>query len=83
MKKGALVRPGIYTIVEDVAAVDGGQGQQFRQLLDARYQSSRPVRVLLQHLDWAWGLSGLVVAVVLIALTGTLHRVDVLFVTGE
>ncbi|KAL2820812.1 hypothetical protein BDW59DRAFT_164506 [Aspergillus cavernicola] len=82
METAALVRPGIYTIVEDVVAVDGGQGQKFRELLDARYRSSKPVRVLLERLDLAWGLSGVVVSTVLIAMISTLPNMDVLFVIG-
>ncbi|KAF7183972.1 hypothetical protein CNMCM7691_004462 [Aspergillus felis] len=82
MAKGALVRPGVYTILEDVVAVDGGQGLHFRQLLDNRYRSNRALQDLLQWTGWAWGLSGLGVSVVLLALIGSLTNEEISFVLG-
>jgi hypothetical protein len=82
MDRTALVRPGVYTIIEDVLAVDGGQGQEYRRLLDARYCSSKPIRVLLERLDLACGLSGAVVATVLITLIATLSSRDTVFLIG-
>ncbi|KAL6230295.1 hypothetical protein BDW75DRAFT_74614 [Aspergillus navahoensis] len=82
MDRTALVRPGVYTIIEDVLAVDGGQGQEYRRLLDARYCSSKPIRVLLERLDLAWGLSGAVVATALITLIATLSSRDTVFLIG-
>ncbi|RAH64467.1 uncharacterized protein BO66DRAFT_385358 [Aspergillus aculeatinus CBS 121060] len=82
MERTAMVRPGVYTIIEDVVAVDGGQGQQYRRLLDARYRSSKPIRLLLAHLDLAWGVSGMAVAAALIALTTTLPSAKMVFIVG-
>ncbi|KAL4755806.1 uncharacterized protein BDW70DRAFT_167838 [Aspergillus foveolatus] len=82
MDRTALVRPGVYTIIEDVLAVDGGQGQEYRRLLDAQYCCSKPIRVLLERLDLAWGLSGAVVATVLITLIATLSSRDTVFLIG-
>ncbi|PKX90358.1 uncharacterized protein P174DRAFT_454419 [Aspergillus novofumigatus IBT 16806] len=82
MAKGALVRPGVYTIIEDVVAVDGGQGVHFRQLLDARYDSSKALQALLQRMGWAWGLSGLGVSILLLALIGSLTNKEISFVLG-
>ncbi|PLB45540.1 hypothetical protein P170DRAFT_512214 [Aspergillus steynii IBT 23096] len=82
MNRTALVRPGVYTIVEDVLAVDGGQGEEYRRLLDARYCSSKAIRVLLARLDLAWGLSGAIVATGLITLIGTLSSRDTVFLIG-
>ncbi|KAL4877343.1 hypothetical protein BJY04DRAFT_230640 [Aspergillus karnatakaensis] len=82
MDRTALVRPGVYTIVEDVLAVDGGQGEEYRRLLDARYCSSRGIRVLLARLDLAWGLSGAIVATGLITLIATLASRDTVFLIG-
>lgn len=82
MDQTALVRPGVYTFVEDMLAVDAGQGQQYRRLLDARYCSSKVIRVLLERLDLAWGLSGAVVATGLIALIATLSSRDTVFLIG-
>ncbi|RAL06963.1 uncharacterized protein BO97DRAFT_357601 [Aspergillus homomorphus CBS 101889] len=82
MDRTALVRPGVYTIVEDVLAVDGGQGEEYRRLLDARYCSSKAIRVLLARLDLAWGLSGAIVATGLITLIATLSSRDTVFLIG-
>ncbi|GKZ28423.1 hypothetical protein AbraIFM66950_007091 [Aspergillus brasiliensis] len=82
MDRTALVRPGVYTIVEDVLAVDGGQGEEYRRLLDARYRSSKAIRVLLARLDLAWGLSGAMVATGLITLIMTLSSRDTVFLIG-
>ncbi|KIA75488.1 hypothetical protein HK57_00037 [Aspergillus ustus] len=82
MDRSNRVRPGVYTIVEDVVAVDCGQGQEYRRLFDARYCSSRPVRVLLERLDLAWGLSGALVASLLVALVSTLPNTDAVFLIG-
>ncbi|KAL3479550.1 hypothetical protein BJX99DRAFT_255546 [Aspergillus californicus] len=79
MDQTALVRPGVYTIVEDVMAVDCGQEQEYRRLLDARYCTSKPIRTLLERLDLAWGLSGAVVATVLVPLISTLPSTDAVF----
>ncbi|KAF5864304.1 hypothetical protein ETB97_008082 [Aspergillus alliaceus] len=81
-EKGALARPGIYTIVEDVVAVDGGEELKFRQILDARYCSNRPIQILLQRLGWAWGFSGLAVAIALLVLIGMVPNMEASFVIG-
>jgi hypothetical protein len=83
MDRTAMVRPGVYTIVEDVVAVDCGQGQEYRRLFDARYCSSKSIRILLERLDLAWGLSGAVMATVLITLISTLRSTDAVFLIGE
>ena len=59
---GQKLRPACYTIVEDVVAVDGNQGDVFRAAWNARYESSPEFRVLLARLDWMWGISGLCIA---------------------
>ena len=63
MSKGTRpVRPAIYTIIEDVLAVDGGAGTAFRQSWNERYQASPDTRTLLGRLSLFWGCSGLVTA---------------------
>ncbi|KAI0697271.1 hypothetical protein BC835DRAFT_1270549 [Cytidiella melzeri] len=59
--------PLTYTITEDVLAVDGGGRLAFRQAWRRRYEVSRCMRRLLRIIAIAWGLSGCVVASVLIA----------------
>lgn len=83
MNKGDLIRPGTYTIVEDVTAVDGGQGREFRELLNARYHCSQPIQDLFRRLDWVWGASGMVVASGLTALIWALPDVDVGFTLSK
>jgi hypothetical protein len=58
MSRGDVARPVLYTIVEDVVAVDGGQGTRFRELFNQRYLASKPVRKLLREMDLLWGISG-------------------------
>ncbi|KAF4897705.1 hypothetical protein CGCFRS4_v004777 [Colletotrichum fructicola] len=38
--KGAQLRPGIYSLIEDICAVDGSGGTEFRVALDRRYEAS-------------------------------------------
>ncbi|KAF7794958.1 hypothetical protein EIP86_006101 [Pleurotus ostreatoroseus] len=54
--------PLTYTIVEDVVAVDGGGGLEFRQAWRHRYESSRVMRHLLRILSIWWGITGVIVA---------------------
>lgn len=60
--KGAYYRPGIYSIIEDVVAVDGGGGRAFREAFDRRYQASPEFRKILMLLSLFWSVSGLLVA---------------------
>ncbi|KAL9601595.1 MAG: hypothetical protein Q9219_002429 [cf. Caloplaca sp. 3 TL-2023] len=60
--KGEVLRPGCFVIAEDVVAVDGRQGEVFRQLWNRRYERSEPFRRLLARMDALWGVSGVVVA---------------------
>lgn len=64
--RGERLRPAVYTIAEDIVAVDGEQGDVFRAQWDARYESSAPFRTLLARLDWVFGVSGVLVAAVII-----------------
>lgn len=82
MAKGAPTRPAAYTIVEDVCAVDGGEGVSFRTAFDARYQASAEIRLLLKKMDWLWGVSGLCIAIILLVIIWSLDNPDVGFVLG-
>ena len=81
LASGEQARPGLFTIVEDVVAVDGGQGDTFRELWDARYKKSEEMRSLLANLSWIWGLSGLVMAIVVTVLVFTIN-VDAAWAIG-
>src|SRR6201999_2136738 len=44
LPRGAPLRPAIYSIIEDVCAVDGSGGTEFRQRLNLRYAASHYFR---------------------------------------
>ena len=54
MPKGSPLRPGIYSIIEDVVAVDGSGGTAYRERLNARHEASPMFRQMLIHLTWFW-----------------------------
>jgi hypothetical protein len=83
MSRGEIARPALYTIIEDVVAVDAGQGTQFREVFDQRYVASAPIRRLLREMDLLWGISGVAVAVALVVLIFKLHNVDISWVIGK
>ncbi|KAL9116127.1 MAG: hypothetical protein Q9227_000496 [Pyrenula ochraceoflavens] len=83
MTKGEPIRPGIYSIVEDMVAVDGGQGTDFRRRLDARYKESPEIRSLLAGLQMLWGLTGLILAAALTAMIVTIDSIDAVYAIGK
>lgn len=62
VKKGSHCRPGVYTIIEDIIAVDGSGNLQFRAALDKRYQASPEFRNMLAKLSLFWSIPGLAIA---------------------
>jgi len=54
LPRGVGMRPGIYTIIEDVIAVDTGTGRPYREALEARYQASPLFRQMLHQLNLFW-----------------------------
>lgn len=62
LPRGSPLRPGIYSIIEDVCAVDGGGGTEFRQRLNLRYQASHYFRQMLHRLTLFWASGSLVIA---------------------
>jgi hypothetical protein len=58
--KHAQLRPGIYSLIEDVCAVDGSGGTEFREALTRRYMASHVFRAMLRRLGefWAFGAEG-------------------------
>jgi len=79
LPRGSPLRPGIYSIIEDVCAVDGGGGTEFRQRLNLRYQASHYFRQMLHRLTLFWALGALVIAAVTTAVVFTASR-DVAYV---
>jgi hypothetical protein len=61
LPRGSPLRPGIYSIIEDVCAVDGSGGTEFRQRLNLRYAASHHFRRMLHRLTlfWAFGAVGI------------------------
>ena len=74
LPRGSPLRPGIYSIIEDVCAVDGSGGTEFRQRLNLRYLSSHHFRLMLHRLTLFWAFGSLGVAVGTTAIIFTTHR---------
>ena len=66
--KGAQLRPGIYSIIEDVIAVDGSGGTEYREAFNRRYEASHIFRAMLRRLGFYWAVGAQLCA----ALTTTL-----------
>jgi hypothetical protein len=81
MPKGARFRPGIYSIIEDVVAVDGSGGTRFRKRLNDRYEASHYFRQMLHRLTLFWSFGSLAAATLTTILVFTLER-DAAYVVG-
>jgi hypothetical protein len=64
-ESGGGVKPAVYYIVEDVVAVDGNGGVEFRGAWTARYESSEVFRRMIWTLSLVWMLAFYVLAAVL------------------
>ena len=82
LAKGEPQRPGTFVIVEDVVAVDGGQGRAWRSAWSARYEASPALRSLLRRLDMLWGTTGLVVVAVVWGLAFGLKNKEIGYAVG-
>ena len=82
-KRKQPARPGIFVLIEDVIAVDGGGGTLYREVLIARYEASPYFRTLLRQLNWFWGLGSLAVAIMTTILIYTVDSEDAAFGLGE
>lgn len=81
IQKGEPIRPGIYSIIEDICAVDGSGGTTFRTALDERYKASHYFRQMLHRLSEVWAITMLICAVVTTILVFTLEP-EVAYVVG-
>lgn len=81
MPKGSRFRPGIYSIIEDVVAVDGSGGTVFRKRLNDRYEASHYFRLMLHRLTLFWSFGALFTATLTTILIFTLER-DAAYVVG-
>jgi hypothetical protein len=62
LAKGNTVKPALYYIIEDVVAVDGNGGVEYREAWTARYATSIPFRNMLWTLSVVWMLAFYVMA---------------------
>lgn len=72
--KGAHFRPGIYSIIEDVIAVDGSGGTEFRTRMNTRYEQSHYFRQMLHRMTLFWATGSLGAAIITTVLIFTLGR---------
>ena len=63
--------PAVYTLVEDIVAVDGGGCVEFRQAWRIRYEHSAIMRRIVRLTSLWWGSSGMFFAGVFIAVAWT------------
>lgn len=68
------VRPAVFYIVEDVVAVDGNGGIEFRQAWNDRYESSEVFRQMIWTLSVVWMLAFVIMASVF---TGLVWRLPI------
>jgi len=83
LPRGSPLRPGIYSIIEDVVAVDGSGGTEFRQRLNLRYLASHHFRMMLHRLTIFWAFGSLMIAVVTTIIIFTTHRNVAYVVSGS
>jgi hypothetical protein len=65
---GTVIRPAIFYIVEDVVAVDGNGGIEYREAFNARYEGSEVFRNMIWNLSVCWMLAFYVLGAVVIVL---------------
>ncbi|KAL9057611.1 MAG: hypothetical protein Q9162_002226 [Coniocarpon cinnabarinum] len=80
--KGAPMRPAIYSIIEDVCAVDGSGGTEFRERLNKRYLASHYFRQMLHRLTLFWAVGSLLNATVTTGLVFGLHNNEIAYIMG-
>ena len=71
---GSPLRPGIYSIIEDIVAVDGGGGTGYRERLNKRYESSRIFRLMIHRINLFWYVGGIAIATLTTVLIWTIDR---------
>lgn len=59
--KGEKVKPGVYTLLEDIVAVDGGAGRPYREALEARWSASPRFRRLMLDLSLFWSIPSILI----------------------
>lgn len=77
VEAGNVVRPAIYYIVEDVVAVDGFGGIEYRQAFMRRYENSPLFRQMIQRLSVVWTLAFFTLAAIFAAFVFRLPKAAV------
>lgn len=80
--KGSQLRPGIYPLIEDICAVDGSGGTEFRAALAKRYAASHVFRAMLRRLGFFWAVGSEGCAALTTALVFGLHNHDYGYAIG-
>lgn len=70
--KGSQLRPCVYSIIEDIVAVDGSGGTAYRENLNKRYEASHVFRAMLRRLGVFWAIGSMAIAIVLTILIFTI-----------
>lgn len=74
LPRGSPLRPGIYSLIEDICAVDGAGGTEFRQRLNLRYMASHMFRQMLHRLTLFWAFGACAIASITTALIFTIQK---------
>lgn len=69
--KGMIFRPSVYFYAEDLGAIDGNGGIEWREALDVRYHASRPLRQMFVKLSLFWSVPAVLVGGALTAIVFT------------
>ena len=77
VEAGNVVRPAVYYIVEDVVAVDGNGGIEYREAFTARYETSPIFQTLIWTTSVVWMVAFYVFAAVFTALVFRLPKASV------
>lgn len=77
------MKPGVFVLIEDIVAVDGGGGQEFRAALLARYESSKDFQSLVEQINWLWGIGSILVAGGTTAIVYGVEDLNVVFALGK
>jgi hypothetical protein len=81
--RGSVMKPGVFVLAEDIVAVDGAGGQEFREVLSVRYESSETFRRLVAQMNWFWGVGSMIVACGTTAFVYAVEDLNVVFALGR
>lgn len=79
---GEPLRPAVYSLVEDICAVDGSGGTEFRQRLNTRYEASHEFRQMLHRITVVWAVNMLAIAIATTTLIFTLDDGEIAYIVG-